>query len=192
MEALKLSISIGAAVVLGAILLLIVLRNRLGVLNTASWLVILGAVVILPEHPQFAVSFAVPFTAAAPDAVGLVLIPHAQVHFAAAGVYAAIGLALLCVIARTLLLQAQPVAWFTILATLLVGTTSELLFGALWFPHGAPWFAANPASFGWEWLYLYPVAWLAALFISYRPIFGEAIPNRAALPKRAETVLRPR
>src|SRR5262252_8557076 len=55
MEALKLSISIGAAVVLGAILLLIVLRNRLGVLNTASWLVILGAVVILPEHPQFAV-----------------------------------------------------------------------------------------------------------------------------------------
>jgi hypothetical protein len=174
MTGLQLSISIGALVVLGAMLWLILARDRLGPLNAASWLVVLGALVILPEHPQFPLSYGVPFTDASPDAADLVMSPHARVHFVLAGVYAALGLALLCVIARISLRQGQRLGWFTALAALVLGTGTELLAGSLWFQHGAPWyvpFMSQVKGFGWEWLDLYPLAWLAALLIAYRPVF---------------------
>ena len=181
MDGLKLSITIAGLIVFGAMLLLVLARHRLGALDTASWLVVLGAIVVLPEHPQFAVSFAVPFTGAAPDAADLVLSPHARLHFVLAGVYAAIGLGLLCVVARTLLLQGQPAGWFTVLGALAIGAGSELVAGGLWFQHGAPWYAlisGQVTGFGWEWLDIYPLAWAAALIIAYRPIFGPAATSR--------------
>jgi hypothetical protein len=53
-----------------------------------------------------------------------------------------------------------------------------VLAGGTWFQHGAPWFGANGAMrrFGWELLYLYPLAWASALIISCRPVFYRAAP----------------
>jgi hypothetical protein len=176
MEPLHLSISIGALVVLGVMLALIAARHRLGALNAASWLVVLGAVVILPEHPQFAISLA----------EDPVISAHAHVHFVMAGVYAAIGLGLLCLIARTQLMEGRAAGWFAILAALAVGASAEIATGALWFQHGAPWYGVSSSAvlgFGWEWLDLYMVAWSAALLIAYRPIFAASprMANRAHL-----------
>src|SRR5258708_25474464 len=65
---------ISGVVALAVILALLLARNRLGSLNTASWLVILGALVIVAEHGQFALSFTI-----APGPMHLV--PHARLHF---------------------------------------------------------------------------------------------------------------
>ena len=54
---------ISAVIALVVILALLLARNRLGRLNTASWLVILGALVIVSEHGQFALSFTIAPTA---------------------------------------------------------------------------------------------------------------------------------
>jgi hypothetical protein len=57
-----------------------------------------------------------------------------------------------------------------------VGGLSELFIGAQWFQHGSPvysLFGVQPIGFGWQFLYVYFVAWIAALVISYKPIFAK-------------------
>ncbi len=49
--------------------------------------------------------------------------------------------------------------------------------GGLWFRHGSPLYQVLGVpvhGFGWEALYDYSVAWIAALIISYNPIFRNA------------------
>jgi hypothetical protein len=127
MDSLIVSTTIAGMVALGAVVALVLVRNRLGPLNTASWLVVLGAVIMLPEHPQFALVFGVPFPSVAPEADQLILTPHARLHFVMAGVYSAIGLGLLCVLARTLLRRGAPAGWFAVLAVLVVGAGSDVV-----------------------------------------------------------------
>ena len=180
---IQLQTAVGSVIVLALVLALIVARERLGSLNAASWLVVVGAVVIAGEHAQFAISFSLPGSPVAPL---LVSAPHARLHFFMAGVYAFLGLGALCVLARTLLREGRPVAWFLLLVTLLVGLWADLVVGGFWFQHGSPLYALlgiRGQGFGWEFLYLYPVAWAAALVLSYRPIFG----TRAALPAGSPT-----
>src|SRR5712692_335249 len=161
---------ITGVIALAVILALVLARNRLGSLNTASWLVILGALVIVAEHGQFALSFT---RAPAP----MLLLPHARLHFFMAGIYTIIGAVMLCVIARTLLKEGRRSGWYALLFALLVGAGFDLVMGGLWFQHGSPlyqWFGEPIQGFGWEALYAYPVAWIAALLISYKPIFRDA------------------
>src|SRR5262245_55581722 len=134
---LALSIQIGAAVALGVVVGLVAARRRLGALNAASWLVVLGALALATEHPQFAISFSVGVA----DELRIhpmPLLPHARTHFFMAGVYALIGLILLCTIARTSLREGRRAGWYAILFALLVGGASDLVSGALWFGHGSP------------------------------------------------------
>jgi hypothetical protein len=49
---------LGGVIALAMILALLLAGHRLGVLNAVSWLVILGGVVIVGEHAQFALSLA--------------------------------------------------------------------------------------------------------------------------------------
>ncbi len=152
---------------------LIVFRKRLGVLNAASWLVILGAVVLFGEHPQFTLTYAA--------GVGwlegreLVLIPHSRIHFFMAGIYAILGLILLGVIARTMLSEGRRAGWYALLFTVIVGGGIDLVMGGLWYQHGSPlYLKESPLGFGWEFFYVYLIAWTAALIISYKPIFAKA------------------
>jgi hypothetical protein len=152
---------------------LIVFRKRLGVLNAASWLVIWGSVVLFGEHPQFTLAYAAGVIY--PEAKQLVLIPHARIHFFIAGIYAIIGLILLGVLARTLLREGRRTGWYALLFVIVVGGGIDLVMGGLWYQHGSPlYFMERPLGFGWEFLYVYLVAWVAALVLSYKPIFAKA------------------
>ncbi len=125
---------------------LFVARKRLGALNTASWLVIWGAVVLLGEHPQFAIAYTVPLFW--PEAQQLVLIPHARIHFFMAGIYAIIGLVLLGVIARTLLREGRRAGWYAVLVAFVIGGGFDLVMGGRWFQHGSPLYLMGERALG--------------------------------------------
>ena len=164
---------ISAIVGLLVVAALIVFRKRLGVLNAASWLVIWGSVVVLAEHPQFTLTYAI--GGIWPEAQQMVLIPHARIHFFMAGIYAIIGLILLGVIARTLLKEGRRAGWYALLFAVVGGGGIDLIMGGLWYQHGSPlYFMERPLGFGWEFFYVYLVAWVAALVLSYKPIFAKA------------------
>jgi hypothetical protein len=144
-------------------LLLILARKRLGALHAASWLAIWGTFMALGEHAGWTMALAIDEER---------LNPHTRVHFFMAGVYAAIGAILLGVIARTLLHEGRRVAGFAVLFALVVGGTLEVMMngpGGLLFQHGFSTTESIPEGMA---LFGYPFAWLAALFIAWRPIFA--------------------
>jgi len=179
---LQIGALIGGTIVLVLIGTLVAFRRRLGVLNAASWLVVLGTFVGVGEHAQFAISYSVPLIT---NEGQMVLLPHARFHFFMAGIYTLVGVVLLGIVARTLLREGRRAGWYAVLFALLFGGSFDLVTGDLWYPHGLPLFqslgGAPVTGFGWEFLYSYFVAWIAALGISYRPIFrsadGVASPN---------------
>ena len=176
---LPLALQIGAAFSIAIIVMVLVARHRLGELNAASWLVIWGALIIATEHPLFAIAFSMPLEGIADDlrTHPMPLLPHARTHFFMAGIYTIVGLVLLCIIARTLLREGRRAGWYAVLFALVLGAGAEIAIGAQWFQHGSPLyslFGMQPIGFGWEFLYTYFVAWIAALVISYRPIFAKA------------------
>ena len=145
-------------------------RDRL---NIASWLVIWGSVVLVGEHAQFTLTYVAGVVW--PEAQRLVLIPHARIHFFMAGVYTIIGLVLLGVIARTLLKEGRRAGWYALLFAVVVGGGVELVMGGLWYQHGSPlYLMERPLGWGWVFLYSYLVAWVAALVLSYKPIFAKS------------------
>ena len=164
--------AIGAAI----ILVLVLARRRFGELNVASWLVIFGAVVLVPEHPHWATAGAAlsPYEVSDDLRLALVEHPHTRLHFLMASIFAFISLVLLVIIARTLLKEGRRAGWFAVLIALVLGATFDLVTGSLWYPKGFPLFALvgrDTSGWGWQWLYLYVAAWIAALAVSYRPIF---------------------
>lgn len=174
---LQLILALAGIVGLALVLALIFSRRRLGALNAASWLVIWGAIILMTEHPLFAIAFSAPIPSIADELqqTPMSLLPHARTHFFMAGIYTLIGLSLLCLIARTLLREGRRAGWYSVLFALLVGGLSELFIGAQWFQHGSPLYrlsGVQPIGFGWQFLYVYFAAWLAALVISYKPIFA--------------------
>ncbi len=88
-----------------------------------------------------------------------------------AGVYAGIAGVLLSVLALTLLRDAAPHGWFTVLFVLLVGGTLELMMNG---PTG--YLYHHVGLFG------YVFAWLAALVLAYNPTFRAAT-SRASAPR---------
>lgn len=169
---MQLQTQISALVGLLVVAALIVFRKRLGVLNAASWLVIWGSVILLGEHPQFTLTYAA--GGVWPEGVGMRLIAHARLHFFMAGIYAIIGLILLGVIARTLLREGRRAGWYSVLFALVIGGGLDLVMGGLWYQHGSPlYLTPGPLGFGWQFLYVYMIAWAAALVTSYRPIFAK-------------------
>lgn len=157
------------------VILLVVRRKAIGTLNAAANLVVFGAVIALAEHPQFAIAYGAGAVSFYPEVRLMTLIPHAQIHFVQAGVYAALGLGLLVVVARTLLRRGERVGWYALLTTTIVGGGLDLVLGAGVYQHGSPIYGVfgfeERLGFGWQFLYLYLVAWIAALAISYPVVF---------------------
>ena len=173
---IQLSLQIAAVVALIVVVVIVAARHRLGELNAASWLVIWGALILLTEHPQFAIAYAVGFRDE-PLTNPMPLLPHPRTHFFMAGIYTIIGLVLLCIIARTLLREGRRAGWYSLLFALILGAGSDLVIGTQWHQHGSPLyrlFGIQPIGFGWEFLYIYFVAWIAALVISYKSIFAKS------------------
>jgi len=159
---------------LAIIIALLVFQRQIGKLRTAALLVTLG-IVGLWEHPGFSIINALmiePF-----EEIRSVISPHSRQHFFMAAIYALIAMALILFIAWDGLLHRRRSAWYALLGVLLVGGGAELLAGAFIFQMGAPFYALfgiPVRGFGWEFLYLYLVAWPCALAMSFHPIFRKS------------------
>ena len=142
---------------------LLLVRKRLGVLNSATWLVFWGAFVLAGEHGSFALTLSVsPATSAGAG-------NHARFHFFMAGAYAFVAGVLLGVVAWTLLRTGSRIGWYAVLFTLVFGGAFELLAGTTIFAHGFPPHSIPLGLF----LYSYIAALGSALVISYKPIFRQ-------------------
>ena len=141
----------------------------MGPLNAAAWIAVWGLFLPAVEHGYFGI-------AGGMDA--LVLSDHARVHMLMGLVYWPLGAIGLAVAMGTLLREGRREAWFLLLGVLVVGGGLEILLNGpvgLWFHHG---FGSDSRPEGMA-LFAYPVAWIAALVISYRPIFRRE-PARAS------------
>lgn len=128
---------------------------------------------LLSEHPQFTLTYAAGVIW--PEAKQLFLIPHARIHF---------------FYGRNLChhrsnpsrgncthpSERWTVCWMVRSSfAVIVGGGIDLIMGGLWYQHGSPlYFMARPLGFGWEFFYVCLVAWVAALVLSYKPIFAKA------------------
>ena len=159
--------SFGVAV--SPVVVLALRRTAMGRLNAAAWIAVWGLFLPAVEHGFFGI-------AGAMDA--LVLSEHARVHMLMGLVYWPLGAIGLAVAMGTLLREGRREAWFLLLGVLVVGGGLEILLNGpvgLWFHHG---FGSDSRPEGMA-LFAYPVAWIAALVISYRPIFRRE-PARAS------------
>ena len=187
---LDLVVASAGIVALAIVALLVMARRRWGALNVASWLVIYGAIILMTEHPLFAIAYSVPIPSIADELqrTPMPLLPHARTHFFMAGIYTLVGLGLLCLIARTMLREGRRAGWCAVLFALLLGGLSDLLAGGQWYQHGSPvysLFGVQPVGFGWQFLNVYFVAWIAALVVSFKPIFAKGLAqtrSRADVP----------
>ena len=163
------------------IVLLVLVRRRLGPLNAAAWLVTYGAFGVVFEHAGFAFSYTVgaPF-----HAEGIYEVTnHARAYTFMSAVYAVLGMAMLVLVAFTLLRQRSRLSWWAllvVLVVLVVGGALELVMDGptgLLFQHGFPPPATANCSLPGNCsipvgttLFSYLVAWAAALAVSWRPI----------------------
>ena len=153
----------GVAMAYGPVVALILARKALGTLNTAAWLVAWGALIPGFEHASFAISNSRSL-AAVPDVT-----LHMRYHFFMAGVFTVVAAGLLMLIAFTLLRAGRREGWYAVLFALLFGGFFEVTGATGTLFHGFP--PSWPVGLV---IYAYLVAWVAALAISYPPIFRVA------------------
>lgn len=162
-------------ITLAIIIAPLVFQRKIGKLRAAALLVTLGTVGLL-EHPGFSIINVFQIDPLADQ--GLLIPPHAKIHFFMAAIYSLIALALILIIAWTGLLHGRRTAWYAILGVFIVGGGAELVAGRFLYQHGSPIYApfgiSRPMGFGWELLYIYLIAWPSALVVSFRPIFGKS------------------
>jgi len=147
-----------AALALAPIVGLLLARKRLGVANTAAWLITYGAWTIAGEHTLVGLG----------EVANLPGLPsHARFHFLMGGMYTFVGAVLLGVVAWTLLRTGSRIGWYAILFALVLGGSMELFAASTIFPHGFPPQSIPLGLF----LYAYIPAFACALAICYQPIF---------------------
>jgi len=149
------------------IVVLIAAQRRIGAVNAASGLVVYGVLVMLYEHAGFTFTY----TLGGLPQEGFVAPPHARIHAFMAAVYATIGMVAFAVMWSTLLRQRSHLAWYVLLAAVIVGGSVEVVMNGpagLLYRHTSP---PNPIA-GANLLWLYLVAWVGALLISRRAVFG--------------------
>ncbi len=153
-------------------------RHRRGSLESASWLVVLGATIFGLEHAVFATTCAAEVGCPTPGT--FFAGDHVRLHVFMAGAYTVVGAGALMVIARTLLLDGRRAGWFAVLGALAVGGSLELILANIWFAHAltedvTPG-AATFEDYAWMLLFSYLFAWTSALVISYRTVFQRSSP----------------
>lgn len=153
------------ALAVGPVVVLALRSKVMGRLTGTALIAIWGLVIPVLEHTLFGIT------------EGTVrLTGHAQVHALMGLIYWPLGAAGLAVVMWTLLREGRRIASFLLLGLLVVGRGAEMLRNrptGLVFQHG---FASNSRPEGMA-LYAYPVAWVRALVISYRPIFRPPAPR---------------
>lgn len=168
-----LSGALGVVLTYGPVAALILARRSLGRLHAAAWLVMLGALIVAAEHAGFALAGVLS------DELRASLSAHSRYHLFMAAAYTLVGAGMIGVVGHTLLRQGRRSGWWAVLLALVLGGGLELGAVLTIFPHGLPP-RSIPAGLV---LYAYPLAWAAALAISYRPIFR---PDPGSSARRGE------
>jgi hypothetical protein len=165
------------AVVVSPVVVLALRRQAIGPLNAAAWIAMWGLFIPAVEHTYFGITGALD---------SFVPSEHARVHILMGLAYWAIGAIGLAVAMGTLLREGRPEAWFLLLGLLVVGGGLEILLNGpagLVFQHG---FGPDSQPGGMA-LFAYPVAWVTALAIAYRPIFRPQPVFRPQQVRRADS-----
>ncbi len=135
----------------------LVYRRRVARLDAAAVLVLWGLLIVVIEHGWWGrFGFG-----------GADLLDHTGFHFQMLAAYGLAALALVGVIVAPLIRRGDAAGWFGLLVLVAIGVGAEVATAAVTTPHGVPprfWIAG---LFLWG----YPVAWGAALALSFRPIF---------------------
>ena len=137
--------------------LFLVRRRRLSRLDAAAILVFWGLLIVVLEHGSFGLA----------GFGGFDLRDHTGFHFQMLAAYGLAAFALVGVIVAPLVRRGEAVGWFGLLVLVVIGVGAEVATAAVTTPHGVPprfWIAG---LFLWG----YPVAWVTALALSFRPIF---------------------
>ncbi|MDX1450162.1 MAG: hypothetical protein R3246_13995 [Acidimicrobiia bacterium] len=149
-----------AVSVLPVVVVLFLLRSRrVTSLEAGAVLVLWGLVIVVAEHVGFGVREFGGFDARS----------HDGLHFQMLAVYGVAGLALGAGVVVPLLRRGDALGWWGLLVLVVIGVGGELATAVVTTPHGMPprfWTA------GW-FLWGYPVAWVVALVVSYRPILAD-------------------
>ena len=112
---------------------------------------------------------------------GLLIPPHAKIHFFMAAIYTLSAMAFILFITWTGLLHGRRSAWYAILGVFLVGGGAEPLAGRSIFQHGSPSMLPSGIPIrgsSWEY-YIYLISWPSALAVSYRLIFAKRLKEPA-------------
>jgi hypothetical protein len=141
----------------GPVITLLLARNRLGVLRTATLLVLWGALIPTVEHANFAIGG---------SQRGIADV-HIRYHIFMAGIFTIVASIMIAIVAATQLRQGKRTGWYAILVALLIGGGFELSGAPGMLYHGFPPTWALGLA-----IYAYPLAWANALVISYRAVFS--------------------
>ena len=153
---------------LSPIVVLTLVRGAIGPLNAAAWIASWGLLIPAVEHGYWGID-------GSRDA--LAVSDHAQVHMVMGLAYWPLSALALAVVLGILLREGRREAWFVLLALLAVGGGLEIILNGpagLVFQHGV---ARDSQPSGLA-LLAYPVAWVVALVLSYRPIFRAGVARR--------------
>ena len=138
--------------------LALVYRRRVARLDAAAGLVLWGLLIVVLEHVQFGLA----------GFGGADLFSHTGFHFQMLAAYGLAALALVGVVVAPLIRRGDAAGWLGLLVLLAIGLGAEVAAVTSGVPpHGVPprWWIAGLFLWG------YPVAWGAALALSFRPIF---------------------
>lgn len=164
---------------------LVAAARRLGRLESASWLVVVAAFLMVSEDASLAFWLAFADTRMDPQGVAEVVHPHVRGHMFAAAAWTVVAGVLCGWIARTALRRGERWAWWALLVAFLVGGGTDVVVAFTVFSHGLalPTASGRVGGFGWQPIAVFLVAWIAGLVLSYRPIFGRG--KRVATQGRA-------
>lgn len=137
--------------------LALVYRRRVARLNAAAVLVLWGLLIVAMEHGWWG-----HFEFGGGDLLG-----HTGFHFQMLAAYGLAAFTLVGVVVAPLIRRGDAVGWFGLIVLVVVGVGAEVATAAVTTPHGVPPRFWIVGLFLWG----YPVAWGAALVLSFRPIF---------------------
>lgn len=149
---------------------LFVVAGRLGRARSASWLIVLGLVMIAVEEPLLTAFWATSQSSADRDGMADLITAPASAHVIDAAVLAAAFLVLLGWVALTRLRRGEPAAWWILVAGWLVVAATVATTAVTVYSRGVPLPTAGGraegAGYGWEQLMVGLLAWGAGLWLT--------------------------
>jgi hypothetical protein len=159
-------LAVAIAVAPTVVAAMLVYRRRVSGLSAAAVLVYWGLFIVVLEHANWGIT----------EFGGLDLRTHSGFHYQMLAAYGLAALALVGVVVAPLIRRGDAAGWWGLLAVFAVGVGAEVATAIVTTPHGVPprfWIVGLA-------LWAYPLAWGAALVLSFRPTFRPEIRRGAA------------